>query len=305
MTLSKILGFLFIIFTATILIISYFSPFQEIQFRQKVNHNNFSLNSSILVPMQFYENMRFPSNKISYRINGCPLNKKNNMEDAFEIIQNQTILEFYPVKSNEELSITCEEKNRLSEGLFIAGEGGPTNITQTENFNVILNGQILLIRESTCHYPNIALHELLHALGFDHSQNQNNIMYNITNCDQTIGEDIITLINELYSYPQYTDLAIENVSAYMHGRYLDTTINVRNNGLKESENTTILIYANNKIVNEIPIGTLDIGYGLSISMNNTWISVINVKTLDFLINSNSEELQKNNNRIRLEIDEIN
>ena len=91
----------------------------------------------------------------------------------------------------------------------------------------------------------------------------------------------------------------------MHGRYLDTTINVRNNGLKESENTTILIYANNKIVNEIPIGTLDIGYGLSISMNNTWISVINVKTLDFLINSNSEELQKNNNRIRLEIDEIN
>src|SRR3989339_58791 len=243
MTLSKILGFLFIIFTATILIISYFSPFQEIQFRQKVNHNNFS--------------------------------------------------------------ITCEEKNRLSEGLFIAGEGGPTNITQTENFNVILNGQILLIRESTCHYPNIALHELLHALGFDHSQNQNNIMYNITNCDQTIGEDIITLINELYSYPQYTDLAIENVSAYMHGRYLDTTINVRNNGLKESENTTILIYANNKIVNEIPIGTLDIGYGLSISMNNTWISVINVKTLDFLINSNSEELQKNNNKIRLEIDEIN
>src|SRR3989339_472749 len=245
MTLSKILGFLFIIFTATILILSYFSPFQEIQFRQKVNHNNFSLNSSILVPMQFYENMRFPSNKISYRINGCPLNKKNNMEDAFEIIQNQTILEFYPVKSNEELSITCEEKNR------------------------------------------------------------NNIMYNITNCDQTIGEDIVTLINELYSYPQYTDLAIENVSAYMHGRYLDTTINVRNNGLKESENTTILIYANNKIVNEIPIGTLDIGYGLSISMNNTWISVINVKTLDFLINSNSEELQKNNNKIRLEIDEIN
>ena len=62
----------------------------------------------------------------------------------------------------------------MKEGLFIAGEGGPSNITKSGDFSVITHGSILLIKESKCERPNIAIHELLHALGFDHSENPNN-----------------------------------------------------------------------------------------------------------------------------------
>ena len=59
----------------------------------------------------------------------------------------------------------------IREGKFIAGEGGPTNITVSGKYNVITHGSILLIRESRCSIPTIAIHELLHVLGFKHSNN--------------------------------------------------------------------------------------------------------------------------------------
>jgi len=73
--------------------------------------------------------MRYPNSKISYKIYDCPLQKKDNMKRAFEMISNKTILDFYSINSNEEISVTCDSKNKIEEGLFIAGEGGPTNMS--------------------------------------------------------------------------------------------------------------------------------------------------------------------------------
>ena len=127
----------------------------------------------------------------------------------------------------------------MNENYFVAGEGGPTNISSTNDFNVITHGQVLLLRDSDCPTPNVATHELLHALGFAHSTNPNNVMYPVTNCDQTIGQDIPELINTLYSTPSYSDLSFANASAIIHGRYLDTNISISNNGLNDSEQGNI------------------------------------------------------------------
>ena len=189
----------------------------------------------------------------------------------------------------------------MEEGLFIAGEGGPTNITVAGRFNVILHGKVLLIRESKCERPNIALHELLHALGFDHSDNPNNIMYYLTGCERIIGQDQINLINNLYSIQSYADLTFENVSAVMHGRYLDVNMTLRNNGLKDSEEFKIGIYTDKKLVKEVEVGILKIGSGMLITLNNVWIKKLNVEEFEFFIDSNFSELEKNNNRIMLEI----
>ncbi|GAI14097.1 unnamed protein product, partial [marine sediment metagenome] len=51
----------------------------------------------------------------------------------------------------------------------------------------------------------------------------------------------------------YPDLSFENVSAVMNGRYLDTNMSIRNNGLKDSEKTKIEIYADGKLVKEIEL----------------------------------------------------
>jgi len=298
----KILSFVFIVIVIVLLVVYWFVPFQNIEFIGfSEPNNNFTLYGE--TNMQFYENMRYPSSEISYRIYDCPLMKKNNMERAFEILEKKTILNFYDVLSEEEISITCDSKNKFQEGLFIAGEGGPTNITKTDLFNVILKGKVLLIRDSNCPEPNVAIHELLHALGFAHSENKNNIMYHITNCDQEIGQDTIDLLNEIYSVENLPDLNFVNITAVMNGKYLNTNISVKNNGLKISEKSTILIYSGEKLVHEFDLEKIDIGHGRKIYLENIWVSKISTGKLKFIIDANFPELNKENNQVILKIKE--
>lgn len=286
------------IFLVGLLFIFYFFPTKEIPFIQKRGNANFSLEES---KMQFYSNMRFPSKNISYRISDCILKKQNDMELAFSIMENTTLLNFYPVSSNEEIFISCDEGVKSSEGgLFIAGEGGPTTIISGNKFNIILDGKILLIKKSDCATPNVALHELLHVLGFLHSNNSNNIMYNVTNCRQVIGEDVLSLINELYSVPTYSDLAFENISVTKRGAFLDVNFTVLNYGLIKSGNFSVDIYSENSLIKNIPYDSIDIGSGRTISIKNIF-TLDEIKKIIFEINSNFYEINKENNKIELEI----
>ncbi|VVB82384.1 Matrixin [uncultured archaeon] len=295
---------LFSILFLTSLIFFYFIPFNQINFSAQPTNSNFSIegNSS----MQYYSNLRFSGPNISYQISNCPLQKQNEMISALNIIENSTILKFYSVNHDEEISITCEEKNIPGEnlGYFIAGEGGPTNIIRSGNFALIKNGQIMLIRNSNCPKPNIAIHELLHVLGFPHSTNSENVMYNITHCDQTIGDDTIQLINNLYSIPSYSDLSLGNVSAIMEGRLLNLNVTIENGGLVEAGNSTLQIYADGNLIKELNLDSINAGYGRIVHMENVWVSQINVKEIQLVVVSRFNELDKENNKINLEINKV-
>lgn len=289
------------VFILISLLIFYFFPSNKFNFTMQPQNSNFSIIGGN-ADMQYYPNMRFASKEISYRIFNCPLQKEDDMQSAFEIMSNVTSLKFNPVQNNEKILVTCEEKERYDEGgLFIAGEGGPTNITMARNFNVILGGEISLIKKSDCPKPNVAIHELLHVLGFRHSNNPNNILYNITNCDQTLSNDVINLINEVYSVPSYPDLILENVSGMMNGRFLDINLSVINGGLNDAKESKVLIYAEDKIVEEIELPSLKIGSGRLIYTKNIWIPQLNVKELMVIINSDFDEITKENNNATLEI----
>jgi hypothetical protein len=300
--LKIILGFICVLCVVGLLALYWFFPLSNAEFKVNAGNSNFSVGSEGMESMQFYPNMRYPDSRISYRIEDCTLQKKGDMERAFEILEGITVLNFYPVSSEEEIYITCEEIIKVSEpGLFIAGEGGPTKVIAGEKFNVILSGEILLIKDSKCENPNIAIHELLHALGFEHSTNPNNIMYNYTKCSQTIGDDIPDLLNKLYSFPSYADLSIVNITADIHGRYLDSNITIKNSGLKNSENAVLKIYADEKLVDEIDVSPIEFGEGKIIILKNILISKISVDKLNFVIDTNFNELEKENNKITLEI----
>jgi hypothetical protein len=197
--------------------------------------------------------------------------------------------------------VTCQEVQKTEGKLFIAGEGGPTNITVAGEYNVIESGEILLMKDSDCPRPNIAIHELFHVLGFDHSKNPKSIMYEISRCDQTIGEDMINLINKLYAVPSEPDLLFENSSASMHGKYLNINFSIRNNGFQDAEDSVVKILADGKQVEEINIPAIEVGYGRKVSVENIWIKQINVENIEFVIENNFEELSKANNQVSFEI----
>lgn len=297
---KTIIGVLFLIAVIALINIYYFIPFTEIEFIYKPLNYNFTLNGS--GDMQFYPNMRFKSNSISYSIeDDCSLKKQNDMRRAFEIVENLTLLEFYEVDSNEEITITCNETTRFEGNMFIAGEGGPTKIFKAGNYNVILNGMVLLIRDSQCERPNIAIHELFHVLGFVHSNNKNNIMYNFTKCKQIISDDLVDSIEELYSYPSLPDLTFENVSAVMHKLYLDMEINVRNIGLMDSSETIIIIKGDGKVIKEVKLKELELGSGIVISLTNILVISRDLEQLELIIDYPYSELDKTNNNILLKI----
>lgn len=266
-------------------------------------NSNFTLNASLGQGMQFYENMRYQSPNISYMIDSCPLAREDEMKRAFDFLENYTMLNFYKVNSKEEISVTCEDSFRGDNRLFVAGEGGVTNVTATENFNVIFNGKVLLLRESKCPNPIVGTHELLHALGFDHSDNPNNILYPTLNCEQTIGDDLVNHINWLYSFPTLSDLSFEDTSASMKGSYLSFVITLRNHGLKDSENSTLIIYADNKSIKEFEVESIPVGSGRIITLSNVLVMRRNIEELEFFIKYNFEELNKENNRVTLKIKE--
>jgi len=283
------------VFLVLLLFFYWIFPLETIDFTFSPKNSNFTLDSNGSEGMQFYKNLRYPDKEISYRIDGCNLQKTDEMRRSFNAIENIAILNFYSVDSDEEISVTCDEKTKYEGELFIAGEGGPVNITKTENFNVIHQGAITLIRESKCENPNIGIHELLHALGFDHSENPNNIMYPVSKCSQTIGQDIPDTINQLYSFPSLPDIMFENVSASMSGRYIDLNMTIRNQGLADSPGGTIEVYADGKNVQEIHFEQLKIGYGRIITITNIFVLQKSINEIRFFINTNFEELEKGNN----------
>ena len=292
----RILSVLFALAAIALLSFYLFSPSSAPVFLNYGSKNtNFTLNSMENSSLQFYPNMRYPDKKISYKISGCPLQRQNDMENAFELLSQKTVLNFYPVESEEEISVACSEDTLYEGNIFVAGEGGPINITTTENFNVILHGKILLLRESDCPSPNIATHELLHALGFEHSENKNNLMYNFTNCNQELGEDIPAKINEIYSTASLPDLTFEETSAEIDGRYIGAEVNIRNNGLKKSEEAELEVYADNSLVGSFNINQIGIGYGIQITFSNYKSSKTNPVEIKFVINSTLNELDKENN----------
>lgn len=251
---------------------------------------------------QFYPNMRFKDRNISYRLeSACTQTKWATIEKAFAILSERTVLSFYHSADNPEIRVLCSEVSPESKekGHFIAGEGGPSEIVNTTNFAVILNGRISLYRDEICDEPNIAIHEILHALGFDHYNNAGSIMYPTMACNLEIDQEIIDDINRLYYLDSLPDLAIDRIEANKTGRYLNFDINISNIGLADSIGASLEIYAGEARIANFTVGALEIGMKKMLFVQNVRLPR-NSDTITFVVKSNDlTELTLENNRAEI------
>lgn len=258
----------------------------------------------------FEENLRFNHNNISYFIEpSCSNTRTSAMKEAFQIFQKKMgVISFYEVDYKEaDILVGCSEDFiEIGEDIFVAGEGGPTEIINTTIFKIIQKGKVILYEKHNCELPVVELHELCHVFGFDHSLNPKNIMYNTSNCDQKITQDMIDLIKKLYSIKPLPDARITELSAVKKGRYVDFNITVSNDGLTDIDDIDLTLVANEKEIYTVHLNYIGIGYMKTLSATNIRLPSTNIKTIDFIIDYDSqiEELNEENNLIQMTISNL-
>src|SRR3989344_7098825 len=58
----------------------------------------------------FYPNLRYVNKRISYSISdSCDEGRREDVQKAFGILMENTILEFYPIQSKAEILVLCSE----------------------------------------------------------------------------------------------------------------------------------------------------------------------------------------------------
>ena len=252
---------------------------------------------------QFFPNMRYRDRIISYQISdSCSQEKINDIKEAFDIISEKTILTFYNLNEGAEINISCPERKMEPDpkGYFIAGEGGKPTYIKTAYYTIMFSSEMELYTSETCKTPQIAIHEILHTLGFGHVANPDSILYPVTSCDKQIDQSIIDEINRLYKADSLIDLEIEKVDAIKQGAYVNISISIGNQGLKDSANSKLTISTENGAVKDFEIGELPIGSRRDNVISNLKIDS-KAKTLIFTIESFEEELTLINNIVRISL----
>ncbi|MBS3090934.1 matrixin family metalloprotease [Candidatus Pacearchaeota archaeon] len=269
------------------------TPIEYKEFRANINnYANISLTSQ-----QFYPNMRYRNKQISYSIERrCDQEREADMEKAFSVLSAETSLEFYPSNTNPEIIILCSEIAPTPEEKdhFVAGEGGPSEIINTSILSVIMLGKISLYRADDCNEPKVALHELLHALGFDHNNNPGSIMYPVTNCKQEIDQSIIDDLNRLYGILSLPDLVIDKIDANKTSKYINFEISIANLGLKDSSGSKLELYSGDEIVKEFDLGGIELGRKKILTVSNLFLGG-NSNNLKFVVVTSESEISKENN----------
>lgn len=262
----------------------------------------------------FAKNLRFNHNFISYSIDeACDEGRVSDMVAAFNIFSSEVgIISFYEFPGDydsdlgnvkSDIRVLCsDEFIKLDNNLFAAGEGGPSRIINSSGFKVIEEGKVILYNGADCHYPIVALHELCHVFGFDHSKDPKNIMYNVSRCDQRMSPDMGELIRRLYSIEALANLRIGDVVGIVRGRYLDFNISVLNEGLIAVDSVNLTILGDGEVINVVDLGDIDIGYGRTLRVQNMRVDS-NVRKIDFVIDAENvvRELNENDNRISMSV----
>jgi len=292
---ALLLGVTFIMLSLAIYLFVSEVAVENVQYKEFVADATFGVLNET---SQFYPNMRFESKEIGYAIESvCSEANKIKIIDGLEEISSKTLVKFHP-STNPNILFECssrapsadDRKNHL-----VAGAARPRFINATRFF-VIQQTNISLYIEESCERPIVVIHETLHALGFDHVNNEADIMYPISDCEQQISSDNINEINRLYSIPQQGDLVILDLKANTTKRFLNFDISIANLGLKDTENVKLRILGGGEVLKEFDLKEIPIGQTKMLNVQNLHISLSD--DLNFVVSEESgQDLHSEDNSV--------
>lgn len=287
---------------------------QTIYFTVDGENITLSRNGNFTEATQFYPNMKFNHNAISYMLDPtCTEDEIKGMINAFNVLSdNVSQLDFYSVSENGDIEVICSEDKPkvLKEDHFIAGEGGAKEIISTGKYNVINSGIILFyennkMRTLDCEYPNVELHELMHVFGFNHTDNPNSLMSPyLLSCDQVLDDSIIRDLKRLYSQKNLPDLHFRDIQAIKSGRYFNFNVSIRNSGVIGADSVNLTIFDNGELSESHLVGDLKYGAGIFLEIKNMKLRSRGSNNIDLIIDYENEikELNETNNQISLVFD---
>ncbi len=245
----------------------------------------------------------------------------NDFRQALELWESSTnnLISFLVVSSSD-ADISTEWVPNLKEKSLDTLGNTDIKFVNASGYGLIQNADIQLLTKtnskdlSELDMTNLALHEIGHAIGLHHSDNENDIMYPSLTIPskeiKKISNEEIQKLQEIYSVKSKPDLRIVevNVSKTMVKRFAKTfyLVNIsmvmENIGLTDADASQMKINADSNKVKQEVLPALPIGNKLSIIIGNVLVEN-DFGTIEIILDPDSaiEELNEGNNVVVLNV----
>ncbi len=227
---------------------------------------------------------------------------------------------FTEVTNAENADIVVKWVDRLKEGSKDTIGNTDLKFLDTERFKVIQSAEIQLLTKedgkvfTDLDMVNLAMHEIGHAIGLDHVDSKDSIMYPKLNLPSVEVKQISILdldaLKQIYKLPAKPDMILieanatkSTISSLIRTRYfVNISVTVQNEGLSDAQESILKILTDGETAKTSVVPKLEVGNKYLLFFGNLEVSS-DFSSVELITDPENsiDELDEGNNKIILKI----